>query len=78
MKFPRDVAASRVIRLLEALGYEKNRQTGSHIRLRHPSPPAHAITVPNHLTLKIGTLRAILLDVAAARQISLDDLLRQL
>jgi predicted RNA binding protein YcfA (HicA-like mRNA interferase family) len=48
MKLPRGVSADRLVRLLERLGYEVLRQKGSHIRLRHPGPPVHLITVPKH------------------------------
>ena len=56
MKFPRGVSADRLIRALERVGYEVVRQKGSHVRLRHQGPPAHAITVPLHDPLKTGTL----------------------
>jgi len=39
------------------------RQKGSHMHLRHPIDSARRpLTVPNHRTLKVGTLRAILHD----------------
>ena len=54
MKLPRGVSAARLIRALEQLGYETARQKGSHVRMRHPGPPAHMITVPLHHSLKAG------------------------
>ena len=54
MKVPRGVSAARLIRALEHLGYETTRQKGSHVRMRHPGPPAHTITVPLGHSLKIG------------------------
>jgi len=59
---------------MEQLGYVVIRQKGSHVRLRHPGPPEHCVTVPLHNPLKIGTLHGILSDVAAMRSISLGDL----
>ncbi|HLW47030.1 MAG TPA: type II toxin-antitoxin system HicA family toxin [bacterium] len=42
------------------------RQTGSHMRLTSKATGrAHHITVPRHGSLKVGTLRGILGDVAA-------------
>ena len=74
MKLPRGVSADRLIRILEQLGYVVIRQKGSHVRLRHPGPPVHFVTVPHHNPLKTGTLHGILIDVAAMRGISLDDM----
>jgi predicted RNA binding protein YcfA (HicA-like mRNA interferase family) len=45
MRLPLGVSADRVIRALEHLGYEVIRQKGSHVRLRHEGPPAHAATI---------------------------------
>lgn len=41
------------------IGYEVDRQTGSHMILRNVNPPHRRLTVPNHKTLAKGTLRAI-------------------
>ena len=74
MKLPRGVAAERLIRALGQVGYEVVRQKGSHVRLRHPGPPAHMITVPLHNPLKTGTLHAILAEVAFMRSITIESL----
>ena len=64
MKVPRDVDASDLIKLLARYGYEVIRQTGSHIRLsKKLDEGEHAITVPNHQPLKIGTLQSIVKDI---------------
>ncbi len=78
MKLPRGVAADRLIRALEQAGYEPIRQKGSHVRLRHPGPPAHMITVPPHNPLKTGTLHGILAEVAAMRSVTVESLLESL
>ncbi len=78
MKLPRDVSADRLIRVLEALGYQVVRQKGSHIRLRHDGPPPHLITVPRHKPLKIGILHAILADVAHIRSIPINSIAEML
>jgi predicted RNA binding protein YcfA (HicA-like mRNA interferase family) len=55
---------------LHYAGYRAVRQTGSHIRLQIDHPKPHAVTVPNHSPLKLGTLAAILADIAEHRGIS--------
>jgi predicted RNA binding protein YcfA (HicA-like mRNA interferase family) len=74
MKLPRGVSADRVIRALEKAGYEVTRRKGSHVRLRHPGPPAHTITVPMHNPLKTGTLHGILAEVALMRSTTVESL----
>ncbi len=69
MKLPRDVDAQQLIKALATLGYRIARQSGSHIRLTCESPTAHSLTVPNHAPLKLGTLSAIVGDVAAHRRV---------
>ncbi len=78
MKTPRGVSADRLIRALERLGYKVVRQKGSHVRLRHDGPPVHLITVPLHASLKIGTLHAILAEVAQMRSITPESLAESL
>jgi len=78
MKLPRAVAADRLIRALEHLGYEAVRQRGSHVRLRHAGPPAHTVTVPMHNPLKTGTLHGILSEVVRMRSVSLESVIELL
>jgi predicted RNA binding protein YcfA (HicA-like mRNA interferase family) len=65
MKLPRDISASQLIKLLKTLGYEIPRQKGSPIRLTTILNGEHHLTIPNHDSLKIGTLSSIINDVAA-------------
>jgi predicted RNA binding protein YcfA (HicA-like mRNA interferase family) len=78
MKLPRGVSAARLIRALERLGYQEIRQKGSHVRLRNEGPPAHLVTVPLHDSLKVGTLSAILAEVAQMQSIRVDAIVRLL
>jgi len=78
MKLPRGVSADRLIRILEGLGYRVIRQRGSHVRIRHPGPPAHSVTIPSHNPLKTGTLHGILAEVAAMRGTTLEALAEKL
>jgi predicted RNA binding protein YcfA (HicA-like mRNA interferase family) len=78
MKLPRNLTGAELIRALRKLGYSVTRQTGSHVRLTSEQPSQHHITVPLHDPLRIGTLAAILADVAEAKKMSRDELLADL
>jgi predicted RNA binding protein YcfA (HicA-like mRNA interferase family) len=65
LRLPRDLSGRELIRLLKRYGYESTRQVGSHIRLRSNFQGyVHLITIPDHDSLRIGTLNSILSDVA--------------
>lgn len=78
MKLPRDLSGSDLVKALGRLGYRVTRQSGSHIRLSTDQPAPHHLTIPAHDPLKVGTLAAILGDVAAHLKIERDELLRRL
>jgi predicted RNA binding protein YcfA (HicA-like mRNA interferase family) len=62
---PHDLSGRELIRLLKRYGYESTRQVGSHIRLQsNLRGYVHSITIPDHDSLRIGTLNSILSDVA--------------
>lgn len=54
------VSGREVVRALRKIGYERDRQRGSHIVLRQTAPPQRRITVPDHREVAKGTLRAII------------------
>ena len=54
------------------------RQTGSHIRLTTNESGQHHITIPNHNPIKVGTLSAIISDVAEHLQKTKEELLQEL
>lgn len=65
MKLPRDISGAKLAQLLNRYGYRIVRQTGSHIRLTSAATGTeHHITIPAHSSLKVGTLSAILRDLA--------------
>ena len=64
MKLPRDVTGTELAKKLRAFGYEVTRQSGSHIRLTTKEQGEHHVTIPHHHPVRIGTLPAILGDVA--------------
>ena len=78
MKLPRDLSGADLVKALGRIGYRVTRQTGSHIRLTLDSPTQHHVTIPAHDPLKLGTLAAILGDIAAHQEISRDVLLDRL
>ncbi len=79
MKLPRDLSGEELARSLRKYGYAITRQTGSHMRLRSTTKGAeHQITIPAHKQLKVGTLAAILSDVARYLEIAREDLARTL
>jgi len=78
VKIPRDLSGSDLVKVLRALGYERTRQEGSHIRLTTQQGGQHHVTVPNHSPIKLGTLRGILKAVATHHKLTLDELGHQL
>jgi len=63
---PRDLSGAELASLLRRHGYEITRQTGSHLRLTSTAKGAeHHITIPGQRSLRVGTLNAILAEVAS-------------
>ncbi len=78
MKLPRNLTGAQLIKALEKLGYQPTRQTGSHVRLTSQPPKEHHLTVPLHDPLRIGTLAAILAEVASHHGITREELINKL
>lgn len=53
------LSGRKVVKALRKMGYEFDRQRGSHIVLRQTDPPHRRLTVPDHDEVAKGTLRAI-------------------
>lgn len=77
-RLPRDLSGARFAEVLRALGYQVTRQSGSHLRVTTQENGEHHLTIPTHNSLRVGTLSAILADVAAHFDCSRDELLEQL
>ena len=60
---PRDISGPDLCKKLKVFGYNITRQKGSHIRITTDDPIQHHVTIPNHSSLRIGTLNAILENV---------------
>jgi len=64
MRLPKDLSSDELSDLLTKYGYQKTRQTGSHIRLTTTMNGVHHITIPAHKQIRIVTLHSVLKDVA--------------
>ena len=78
MKLPRDLSGPDLAKTLGAFGYRVTRQTGSHMRLTTTERGEHHITIPAHAELRIGTLAAVLGDVADHFDMTRDAVARRL
>jgi predicted RNA binding protein YcfA (HicA-like mRNA interferase family) len=78
VKLPRNLSAEDLIKALRNLGYETTRQTGSHIRLTTQENGEHNLTIPAHNPIKVGTLNAILRDIANHFNLEREELLNRL
>jgi predicted RNA binding protein YcfA (HicA-like mRNA interferase family) len=54
------VSGREAVKALMRVGYEQDRQRGSHIILRQMASPHRRIVVPDHDEIAKGTLRAII------------------
>ena len=61
-RLPR-ISGREVVKALRKIGYEQDRERGSHIILRQTTHPHRRIVVPDHNKVAKGTLRAIIREV---------------
>ena len=78
MRLPRDLSGTDLSHALKAFGYQVTRQTGSHLRLTTTEHGEHHLTIPQHNPLRVGTLSAILGDVAEHFELSRDEVAKRL
>jgi predicted RNA binding protein YcfA (HicA-like mRNA interferase family) len=78
MRLPRDLSGREAARALSRFGYAITRQTGSHIRLTTTVGGEHHLTIPDHQALRVGTLAAVLDDVASHLGRDREDLFTEL
>jgi len=78
MKSPRSLSAKQLIKSLKIYGYEVVSQKGSHIKVTTQQNGEHHLAIPNHDPIKIGTLNAILRQVAEHLGKSKEDILTDL
>ncbi|MDS3859710.1 type II toxin-antitoxin system HicA family toxin [Thermosynechococcaceae cyanobacterium BACA0444] len=73
-KLPR-ISSREVIRALERLGFQRIRQTGSHVVMKKRLEEGElGCVVPVHQELKVGTLRGILKQA----QVTVEELIENL
>jgi predicted RNA binding protein YcfA (HicA-like mRNA interferase family) len=54
------ISGREAVKAFAQLGYEVDRQRGSHIMLRHARPPFRRLVIPDHREIAKGTLRALI------------------
>jgi predicted RNA binding protein YcfA (HicA-like mRNA interferase family) len=67
------VTARELLRFLRAQGFVEDRQSGSHLTLRHPSRKT-TVTVPVHEAVDIG--RGLAMKILRDAGLSVEDYLR--
>ena len=79
MKLPRDLSGGELIKLLcKHYGYRRVNQEGSHVILETNTPRQHRISIPDHPSLRIGTLNAILKAIARVQGVERETILQRL
>jgi hypothetical protein len=76
VKLPRELNGRDLARVLCARwAYRRVNQVGSHIVvLQTETPQHHRLSVPDHRPLRIGSLNAMLRQVAAAKGVAREDI----
>lgn len=79
MKLPRDMSGRDLANtLVRHWGYRRVNQVGSHIILQTEDPAHHRISIPDHSSLRVGTLNGILRAVAQAKRATRDEIVASL
>lgn len=78
MRLPRGLSGDQLAKALSKLGYEPTRQAGSHLRLTTRRSGQHHVTIPRHRSLSVGTLAAVLKEVASHLGVSRTEVEREL
>lgn len=78
MKIPRNVYGADLVKALRVLGYEVQRQRGSHITMTTTLNGPSKEVIPNHHPIKTGTLSGILKSIAVHHNLTVEELLKKL
>jgi len=77
MRLPRDLSGRSLAgRLCRDWDYRVVHQTGSHIILETDTPTHQRVAIPDHKSLRIGTLNNILRCVSQHKSVLREDILR--
>jgi predicted RNA binding protein YcfA (HicA-like mRNA interferase family) len=74
MKTPRDVSGAELIKALRVLGYQMDRQRGSHVRVTTQQGGEHHEAIPNRNPIKTGTLHGLFKSIAAHHKLTVEEL----
>ncbi len=78
-KIPSDISGRQLTKILNKFEYKVIKQTRSHIKLLSNSKgEEHKITIPDHQSIKIGTLNNILNDLSKHLKINKHKLIEEL
>jgi predicted RNA binding protein YcfA (HicA-like mRNA interferase family) len=79
MKIPRDVSGAHLAGVLcRRWRYVKVHQVGSHIILETSEPTHQRIAIPDHGSLRLGTLMSILRSVGQHKRVTRDAIIGSL
>ena len=78
MELPRDISGLELVKRVRTFGYEPTHQAGSHIRCTTQRGGEHHLSIPNHKSVKIGTLKQVVRLIAGHTQIAPDEVARRL
>ena len=78
MKLPRSLSGRDLVKVLNRFGYEHKHQTGSHIILKHYRDGTPPIVVPDHKSIRTGTLSKIISKVSQNLGVEKKELIKQL
>jgi len=62
------ISGIELIKIFSKMGYEVDRQTGSHFILRQNADPYRRLTIPNHKIIAKGTLRSIIREAGLTKE----------
>ncbi len=67
------ISGEQAVKAFSRIGYQKIRQKGSHVRLRHPTDVnKRPLTIPLHKELKPALLRRLISDANLTREEFMD------
>jgi predicted RNA binding protein YcfA (HicA-like mRNA interferase family) len=79
MKLPRDLSGDELVKhLCKHWEFQRVHQVGSHVILQTERPSPHRIAVPEHTALRIGTLNAILGAIASHKNVTKEEILKDI